>query len=286
MTATPTSRYITLSGREVHYLEWGTPGHPPLVMWHGVARHARDFDDIASAMAPTRHIIVPDTIGRGFSEWSPAPESEYTIAFYVQQARELIDTLGFERVDWLGTSMGGLIAIEAEATLLKGRIRRLVLNDIGPVVSQAALERIRGYAAAPPARFARMTELEGYFRTIYAPFGIHDDAEWRRFTEASMRRLADGGVSPHYDPAIRVHFDALAGPELIARQWQIWAGLGCDMLCLRGETSDLLLVEDTERMMRDNPRCKVVTIPGCGHAPALNVPSQIELVASFLNDVG
>lgn len=284
MTATtPASRYVTLGGREVHYLEWGTPGKPPLIMWHGVARHARDFDDIASAMASERHIIVPDTIGRGFSEWSPAPQSEYTLPFYVQQARELLDALHFDRVDWLGTSMGGLVAIEAEATLLKGRIRRLVLNDIGPVVSQAALERIRSYAAAAPARFARMTELEGYFRTIYAPFGIHDDAEWRRLTETSMRRLPDGGVSPHYDPAIKVHFDALAGPELIARQWQIWAGLRCDMLCLRGETSDLLLVEDTERMVRDNPRCKVVTIPGCGHAPALNTPDQIRLVADFLD---
>lgn len=285
MTATtPTSHYVTLCGREVHYLEWGTHGKPPLIMWHGVARHARDFDEIAMAMAAERHIIVPDTIGRGFSEWSPSPESEYTIPFYARQARELLDLLEFDRVDWLGTSMGGLIAIEAEATVLKGRIRRLVLNDVGPVVAQAALDRIRGYAAAPPPRFDRITELEAYFRTIYAPFGFHTNAQWRRLTETSMRRLPDGGVTPHYDPAIKVHFEALSGPDLIARQWANWSGLACEMLCLRGETSDLLLVEDTERMARDNPRCRVETIPGCGHAPALNVPAQIRLVADFLND--
>ncbi len=280
---TPTSHYVTLSGREVHYLEWGTHGKPPLVMWHGVARHACDFDEIAMAMAAERHIIVPDTIGRGLSEWSPSPESEYAISFYAKQARELLDLLQFDRVDWLGTSMGGLIAIEAEATVLKGRIRRLVLNDIGPVVAQAALDRIRSYAAAPPPRFDRITELEAYFRTIYAPFGFHTNAQWRRLTETSMRRLPDGGVTPHYDPAIKVHFEALSGPDLIARQWANWAGLACEMLCLRGETSDLLLVEDTERMMRDNPRCRVETIPGCGHAPALNVPAQIKLVTDFLN---
>ncbi len=284
MTATtPTSHYVTLCGREVHYLEWGTHGKPPLIMWHGVARHARDFDDIAMAMAAERHIIVPDTIGRGFSEWSPSPENEYAIPFYAKQARELLDLLQFDRVDWLGTSMGGLISIEAEATTLKGRIRRLVLNDIGPVVAQAALERIRSYAAAPPPRFDRITELEAYFRTIYAPFGFHTNAQWRRLTETSMRRLPDGGVTPHYDPAIKVHFEALSGADLIARQWANWAGLACEMLCLRGETSDLLLVEDTERMIRDNPRCRVETIPGCGHAPALNVPAQIKLVADFLN---
>ena len=279
----PASRYIQLCGREVHYLEWGERGQPPLIMWHGVARTARDFDDIASAMAHERHIIAPDMIGRGFSEWSPDPEAEYTVPFYAKQARELLDALQFGQVDWLGTSMGGLVAMEAAATTLPSRIRRLVLNDIGPVVAPAAVERIRAYADAPPPRFNRMSELENYFRTVYAPFGPHTEQQWRRLAETSARRLPDGGVTPHFDPAIKIHFSALTTPDVIERQWRIWRDLDCEMLCLRGENSDLLLVSDTERMMRENRNCKTVTIAGCGHAPALNVPAQIGLVEEFFN---
>ncbi|HWW48685.1 MAG TPA: alpha/beta hydrolase [Xanthobacteraceae bacterium] len=273
----PTSHYINLCGREVHYLEWGTHGKPPLIMWHGVARTARDFDDIARAMAAERHIIVPDTIGRGFSEWSPDPEAEYNTPFYMRQACELLDALQFDAVDWLGTSMGAIIGIRAAAGPLKGRIRRLVLNDMGPVVAQAALDRISSYAGKPPPEFSRMTELEAYFRTIYAPFGFHTNAQWRRLAETSMRRLPNGKLTVHYDPAIRVHF------RTNEEQWDNWARLNCDILCLRGETSDLLEVATTERMEQENPRCRVVTILGCGHAPALNVPDQIRLVSDFLN---
>jgi pimeloyl-ACP methyl ester carboxylesterase len=273
----PISHYTTLCGREVHYLEWGTRGRPPLILWHGVARTGRDFDDLASAMAQDRHIIVPDTIGRGLSQWSPDPENEYATPFYTRQAVELLDHLKFETVDWIGTSMGAIVGIRAAAGPLQGRIRRFVLNDMGPIVAQGALDRIRSYAGAPP-RFNRVTELEAYFRQIYKPYGYLSDAQWRRMTETSMRRLPDGGISPHFDPKITRHFNTNE------EQWDNWDKLTCEMLCLRGETSDLLLVEDTEEMMKRNPRCKVVTIAGCGHAPALNVPDQIKLVADFVNE--
>ncbi|MDR3466280.1 MAG: alpha/beta hydrolase [Xanthobacteraceae bacterium] len=275
-TITPTSHYVTLCGREVHYVEWGTRGAPPLIMWHGVARTGRDFDDLAMALAERRHIIVPDTIGRGLSQWSPDPVAEYTTTFYTRQAAELVDHLGFKTVDWIGTSMGAIIGIRAAAGPLAGRIRRFVLNDMGPIVAQAALDRIRSYAGAPP-QFARVTELEAYFRQIYQPYGYLSDPQWRRMTETSVRRNPDGSISPHFDPAIRQHFDTNE------EQWDNWDRLTCEMLCLRGETSDLLLVEDTESMVRRNPRCKVVTIAGCGHAPALNVPDQIALVGDFIN---
>lgn len=272
----PRSHYITLLDREVHYLEWGERGKPPLMLWHGVARTGRDFDDLARAMANDRHIIVPDTIGRGLSQWSPNPEAEYSTKFYAQQATALLDALGFKTVDWIGTSMGAVIGIRAAATSLQGRIRRFVLNDMGPVVAQAALDRIRSYAGAPP-RFDRVSELEAYFRTIYKPYGFLTDAQWKRLTESSTRRLPDGGVTTHYDPKITLHFNTNE------EQWDNWTKLTCEMLCLRGETSDLLLATDTERMVRDNPRCTIVTIKGCGHAPALNVPDQIKLVADFVN---
>ncbi|MGO9361296.1 MAG: alpha/beta fold hydrolase [Xanthobacteraceae bacterium] len=275
-STTPQSHYVTLCGREVHYVEWGTRGKPPLILWHGVARTGRDFDDLAIALADRRHIIVPDTIGRGLSQWSPDPVNEYTIGFYTKQAVELIAHLGFDTFDWIGTSMGAIIGIRAAAGPLAGRIRRFVLNDMGPIVAQAALDRIRSYAGAPP-RFDRVTELEAYFRRIYTPYGHLSDAQWRRLTETSVRRLPDGGITTHFDPKIAQHFNHNE------EQWDNWDKLSCEMLCLRGETSDLLLAEDTETMVKRNPRCKVVTIAGCGHAPALNVPDQIKLVGDFIN---
>lgn len=276
MTTQPASHYTTLCGREVHYVEWGRRGQPPLIMWHGVARTGRDFDDLAAALADRRHIIVPDTIGRGLSQWSPDPHGEYNTPFYARQAVELLDKLALETVDWIGTSMGAITGIRAAAGDLQGRIRRMVLNDMGPIVAQAALDRIRSYAGAPP-RFERVTELEAYFRQIYKPYGFLTDTQWRRMTETSVRRLPDGGVTTHFDPMIKLHF------ETNEEQWDNWDKLTCDMLCLRGETSDLLLVEDAAKMEERNPRCKVVTIAGCGHAPALNVPDQIKLVGDFIN---
>lgn len=276
MTTQPASHYVTLCGREVHYVEWGRRGLPPLIMWHGVARTGRDFDDLAAALADRRHIIVPDTIGRGLSQWSPDPHAEYNTPFYARQAVELLDKLGFDTVDWIGTSMGAITGIRAAAGALQGRIRRMVLNDMGPIVAQAALDRIRSYAGAPP-RFNSVSELEAYFRQIYRPYGFLSDAQWRRMTETSVRRLPDGGVTTHFDPMIKLHF------ETNEEQWDNWDRLTCDMLCLRGETSDLLLVEDAEKMEARNPRCRVVTIAGCGHAPALNVPDQIKLVSDFIN---
>jgi pimeloyl-ACP methyl ester carboxylesterase len=272
----PQSQYIPLCGREVHYMEWGTRGKPPLILWHGVARTGRDFDDLAMALAGERHIIVPDTIGRGLSQWSPDPVGEYTNVFYARQAVELLDKLGFSTVDWVGTSMGAIIGMRAAAGALKGRIRRFVLNDMGPIVPQGVLDRIRAYAGAPP-RFDTVTELEAYFRKIYIPYGYLSDTQWRRLTETSVRRLPDGGVTPHFDPKISQHFDSNE------EQWDNWDALTCDMLALRGEQSDLLLPEIADAMVKRNPRCKVAVIKGCGHAPALNVPDQIDLVRAFVN---
>jgi len=275
---TPHSRYITIDGLEFHYMEWGSADKPPLILWHGFARTGRDFDDLAMALASDWHIFAVDTIGRGLSQWSPAPERDYDNAKLADYAGGFVDALGVRVVDWVGTSMGGGIAIRAGSGSLKGRIRRLVLNDIGPQINFAAVQRIRSYAGAPPT-FDTVSELEAYFRQIYTPFGFLTDAQWRRLTETSVRRLPNGGVSPHYDPKIIVQFTD--DPEDY-KQWSYWDKLECEILCLRGENSDLLLAPYAEEMTQRGPRCKLVTIKGCGHAPALNVPEQINLVAKFL----
>ena len=272
-----TSNYLACEGRELHYTEWGAGNAEVVVAWHGLARTGRDMDDIAEHLSQRYRVICPDTIGRGLSQWSPAPEREYCGAFYQRLARALLDGLGIAQCHWLGTSMGGAIGLLAASDGLRGRIRRLVLNDIGPAIAPAAVERIRAYAGNPPA-FAAFSELEAYFRTIYKPYGALTEAQWRRLAETSVRRLPDGRFTPHYDPAMVMQF--IHHPADYAL-WDAWDALDLPVLCLRGADSDLLLPETAEAMRQRGPRAVVVTIPGCGHAPALNVPEQFALVERF-----
>ena len=275
------SRYVSCLGREVHLTCWGDEAAPPanvIVAWHGLARTGRDFDDFAAALSARWHVICPDTPGRGLSQWAPDPAREYCLDFYVDIAEALLDELGLQKVHWVGTSMGGAIGMLGAATKLRGRIRRLVLNDNGPELATAALARIRTYAGQPPS-FATVTELEAYFREIYASFGHLSDTQWRSLTEHSLRRLPDGRVTPHYDPALVQQFEHHPDDYLL---WSAWDQLDLPVLCLRGEDSTLLTAETAQAMRERGPRAAVAVIPGCGHAPALNTPEQIGLIERFL----
>ncbi|MBC7471126.1 MAG: alpha/beta hydrolase, partial [Ramlibacter sp.] len=222
----------------------------------------------------------------GFSQWSPDPGNEYQLSFYARLAAELLDQLQVTRAHWVGTSMGGSIGIVCAGGLLqpalKGRIKSLVLNDNAPRLAAPAVERIRAYAGNPPA-FATMGELEAFYRQVYKPFGWLSDAQWRRLAETSMRRLPDGRVTPHYDPAmVRQFIDHPTDYDL----WEHYDAIDVPVLCLRGAESDLVLPDATEEMLRRGPGrlglTRVVEVPGCGHAPALNVPGQLDLVAGFI----
>jgi len=274
----PSSHYLRCEGRELHYTEWGSEHRECVIAWHGLARTGRDMDELARHLSTHYRVICPDTLGRGLSEWSPAPATEYCLAFYVQQATALVDQLGLKEFHWVGTSMGGAIGTLAAATRLRGRIRRLVLNDNGPQLAEEALQRIRSYAGQPAA-FATVSELEQYFRKVYEPYGWLSDAQWLHLTETSVRRLPDGRVTPHYDPAMALQFTHHPDDYLL---WDAWDSLALPVLCLRGEHSDLLLESTVQAMRERGPAAAVVTIPGCGHAPALNVPEQLNLVERFL----
>lgn len=273
------SRYVVCQGREIHFNEWGNESAPAIIAWHGLARTARDMDDIAAHLARRWRVICPDTIGRGLSQWSPDPQSEYCLDFYGRLALDLLENLRIESCHWLGTSMGGAIGLRLAGGPLKGRIRKLVLNDVGPRIAEAAVERIRSYAGKPP-QFDRVSELEQYFRTVYKPYGWLSDDQWRRLTETSARRTPEGRITTHYDPDMVMQFVHHPGDY---DQWDAYDAIDCPTLCLRGETSDLLLAETADEMRRRGPRAVVVTIAGCGHAPALNVPDQWNLVERFLD---
>lgn len=278
MSASPSSHYLSCHGREIHYVEWGSEHAETVIAWHGLARTGRDMDELARHLSSRYRVIAPDTIGRGLSQWSPDPDREYCLDFYVKLATALVDQLGLQQFHWVGTSMGGAIGTLAAATSLRGRIRRLVLNDNGPELAAPAIARIRSYAGQPSA-FDTVSELEQYFRQVYKPYGWLSDVQWRQLTETSVRRLPDGRVTPHYDPAMVRQF--IAHPQDYDL-WDAWDSLNLPVLCLRGEDSDLLLVETAEAMRQRGPRAVVATIAGCGHAPALNVPEQFALVERFL----
>ena len=273
------SKYLTCEAREIHFTDWGEEQRDVVVAWHGLARTGRDMDELAAHLSSRYRVICPDTIGRGLSQWSPQPEREYCLDFYARVAVALLQGLGIERCHWVGTSMGGALGIRLAAGALRGRITRLVLNDIGPELAPAAVERIRTYAGNPP-QFDRMSELEQYFRTVYRPYGSLSDAQWRRLAETSARRTPEGRLTPHYDPKMVLQFVHYPHDY---DQWEAYDALRLPTLCLRGESSDLLLPEVAEAMQRRGPRARLATIAGCGHAPALNVADQLSLVERFLD---
>ena len=287
----PTSNYAQLLGREIHWMDWGPRDGDVVVAWHGLARTGRDMDELADHLsAGGFRVICPDTLGRGLSQWSPVPDEEYQLSFYARLAEALCDKLGLVRVHWVGTSMGGAIGMVCASGLLeprmKARIQSLVLNDNAPELATAAVERIKSYAGSPPA-FDTVAELELFFRTVYKPYGWLSDAQWRRLTETSTRRLPDGRVTPHYDPAMVRQFTAHDNDYLI---WPHYDAIEVPVLCLRGAESDLVLPEVIAQMHGRGPgasgRLQVIEVPACGHAPALNVPEQLQPVEGFIRAAG
>lgn len=284
---TPASHYVRCAGREIHYTEWGAGQARTVIAWHGLARTGRDMDELAAHLSAQGYrVICPDTLGRGLSQWSPQPEQEYCLAFYARLAAELFEQLGIEAAHWVGTSMGGAIGTVCASgrfqPQLKSRIRSLVLNDNAPQLADAAIARIRAYAGNPPT-FETVRELEAFFRQAYKPFGWLSDAQWRRLTETSTRRLPDGRVTPHYDPAMVQQFVNYPDDYLI---WDHYEQLDLPVLLLRGAESDLVLAETAQRMRTLGPgrqgRLQHIEVPGCGHAPALNVPGQLDPVLDFI----
>ena len=284
-----TSHYLTCAGRELHYTDWrpAAPVRGTVVAWHGLARTGRDMDELAAHLSARGwRVLCPDMVGRGLSQWAEHPKDEYCLAFYARIARELLVQLGIEHCHWVGTSMGGAIGTVAASGYfepeLKKRIRSLTLNDNAPQLAQPAIERIKAYAGQPPA-FDRVTELEAFLRTAYKPYGFLTDAQWRRLAETSTRRLPDGRVTPHYDPAIVGQFIHYPDDYLI---WHHYDALDIPVLLLRGVDSDLVLKDTAEQMSTRGPgargQLQWVEVPGCGHAPALNVAEQLKLVTDFI----
>jgi pimeloyl-ACP methyl ester carboxylesterase len=261
----------------VTYYEWGDAENPRVVMCvHGLTRNGRDFDILARALAPQFRVVCPDVAGRGLSQWL-THKQDYGYPVYLADMAAIVARTGADTVDWIGTSMGGLIGMMLAAQP-ETPIRRLLLNDIGPFIPRAALERLALYAGKAPT-FATLEELELYLRTVMAPFGALTDEQWRHLATHSNRRNDDGSVVLSYDPAIA---NAFVGPLQDVVLWPVWDAIRCPILLLRGKQSDLLLRETAEEMTQRGPKAQLIELDGIGHAPALMADDQIAVVRGFL----
>lgn len=282
----PRLRHVQcLGGKGLHrmaYWEWGDPlNERVLVCVHGLARQGRDFDTLAQALCGHYRVVCPDVVGRGQSDWLADPLG-YAIPSYVADMVTLLARLDAAQVDWVGTSMGGLIGLGL-AALPGSPVRKLVLNDVGPTIQSEALQRIGTYLGLP-AHWATLDEAADALWVISQGFGPHTREQWLALTRPQLK--PDGeGFKPHYDPGIAIPF-RLITPELArageAMLWHSWDALRIPVLLLRGEQSDLLSAATAQAMTQRGPRARLVKFAGVGHAPMLVQPDQVDAVRSFL----
>lgn len=259
------------------YYEWGDAANPRvLICVHGLTRNGRDFDFLAQALADDYRVICPDVVGRGKSQWL-AQQLDYGYPLYLSDMTALIARSGAEQVDWVGTSMGGLIGMMLAAQ--PGTpLRKLVINDVGPLVPKAALDRIATYVGKAGS-FPDIRSIELGLRVVLAPFGPLTNEQWAHLATHSALRNADGSYALAYDPAIALAFQGVQQDVVL---WQMWDAVRCPTLVLRGSQSDLLLRDTALEMTRRGPRAQLREIDGVGHAPALMNAEQIGMVRDFL----
>jgi pimeloyl-ACP methyl ester carboxylesterase len=263
----------------VVYREWGArENQRVLVCVHGLARNSRDFDELARVLSRDYRVICPDIVGRGESDWLP-PGCPYELNQYCSDMTVLLARLDVAQVDWLGTSMGGMIGM-ALAARAQSPIRHLVLNDIGAFVSRAALQRIGTYVGKAPL-FDDHGQVEAYLRAIYPSYGGISPEQWRQLARYGSRRVEEERLALAYDPAIGEATRANSDEDI--NLWPLWSQIQCPQLLFWGEESDVLTRETVERMQAHRPQgLTLSTWPGIGHPPSLMVPEQIRVLVEWL----
>jgi pimeloyl-ACP methyl ester carboxylesterase len=273
---------VSLAGfHHCAYWEWGSvDAERTVVCVHGLSRQGRDFDVLARALVRKGwRVVCPDLVGRGMSDWLRDPDG-YTLLQYGADINALIARLDVDEIDYVGTSLGGLVGI-----MLAGQpetpIRRLVVNDIGPFIPGAALRRIGAYLNATPPYFADMEEALDHFRLILAPYGNLTNAQWHHLVEHSIRRDPEGGYLLRCDPAIGEAYRPWRLGSIT--MWEHWDKVHCPTLLLRGMDSDLLLASTADEMTQRGPRAHLVEFKEIGHVPSLLLGEQIAPIVSFLS---
>lgn len=263
----------------VAYTEWGRVREKRVaVCVHGLTRNGRDFDALARTLRRDYRVACPDIVGRGRSDWLTV-KSQYNFITYCADMTALLARLEGDSVDWIGTSMGGQIGMILAAQA-NTPIRRLVLNDIGPLVPKEAPRRLLRYVGKLPPPFESLAAAEQYIREIYAPFGVLTNAQWAHLTRYSLRETEDGRYRLSYDPGIVEPLEEMKDQDF--QIWPIWDRISCPVLVLRGEESDVLLESTVQKMKRRGPPVEIIEVPGVGHAPTLTDPTHIGFIRDWL----
>ena len=279
---------------------WGDPSAAHVVVCvHGLTRQGRDFDHLAQALVARAeragqaiHVVCPDVAGRGHSEWLAQPVL-YQIPQYASDMLALLGALQHDapihKLDWVGTSMGGLIGMVLagqQGLPLPMPMRRLVLNDVGPAVAWPSIVRMQQYVGRY-GRFDNLSDAAAELRRLSLGFGPVPDDIWLELSSHMVRQLPDGGLTLHYDPAIGEPIRAMT-PEAAqvaeAVVWTLYDQIAAQVLLVRGLESDLLTSETAQAMTERGPKAQLVQWPGCGHAPTLTDPAHIAVLADFLLD--
>lgn len=295
----PTLNYLPCvddgPGHRMAYWQWGDDqAAHAVVCVHGLSRQGRDFDVLAQALVARAaasgqpvQVICPDVVGRGQSDWLANPQG-YQLPTYAADMLTLLAHLKPVTLDWVGTSMGGLIgmAVCAHAASVGVPVRRLVLNDVGPVIQWEALARIGTYLGHV-LQFGSLQQAADAMWAMSTSFGPHTPAQWLELSRHMVKPLPDAsaGVTLHYDPAIALPFRTItqeAAAQGEAALWQLYDSLTAQTLLLRGAQSDLLSPQTAQQMTARGPRARLLEFAGVGHAPTLIAPDQVEAVASFL----
>ena len=279
-----TNSYRSSDGLILSYRDYpGPPGAalPPALCLPGLTRNARDFEALASELAHSRRVLSPDLRGRGQSAYDPNA-ANYHPGTYLRDVIELLAHTGVARVLAIGTSLGGLLTMLL-AGAKPGLLCGAVLNDIGPVIDETGLARIRGYVGKSGA-FASWPEAADACRAANAPaFPEYGDAEWLAFARRACAENADGSVRFDYDPRIAEPFAGSGAAPTAADPWLLWAPLASvPTLIIRGASSDILSEATLAEMRRRKPNTVAVTVPSRGHAPALDEPEALAAIREFV----
>ncbi|WP_136681360.1 alpha/beta hydrolase [Neptunomonas sp. XY-337] len=262
----------------IAYREWGSQDNERvLVCVHGLARNGRDFDEIAKVLSREYRVICPDMVGRGESDWLPsAAAAHYAIPQYVSDMTALLARLNVTSVDWLGTSMGGIIGM-AMAALPQSPIRKLILNDIGAFVSKEALAHIGDYLV--PKYFADLSEAKAFMQQTYPGLSKISAQSWDTLVQYGFRETEQGWTQ-HYDPTIGDITRAAASEDVDL--WAIWRAIQCPQLLIWGDQSDVLTEPTVTQMCNENPQLDLYRVAGVPHVPSLMETDQISHVCEWL----
>ena len=280
----------------IFYTEWGTPSnHNPLICLHGATRHSRDFDLLANYLSrgSHRHIFCPDLVGRGESDWLKNP-ANYSYEQYLADMNVLISRTGQQAVDWLGTSLGGIIGMVLAAQV-QSPIKRLILNDIGPQIPANAMRRLANYVGLEPS-FNDLEEAILYYKKIFTHIGQLDEATWNRLVSHTIKKTSGGKYMAKMDQRIKMPFSKKAmlwnllrhPTQLLSENpfdlylWEMWRKVNCPVLVIYGEKSDVLTPFIMEKMKHLKPETTFFEVKKTGHAPLLESDIEMEMIAKWL----